>query len=330
VKQGEKEACLGGCKKMLSPNSIRAANIERNRLFLANLFGSSEVAANSVRKAKKQSSNGSRKTGKNASKEFSKQRKWHSKCLSLLCHRFLHRSDFISKLLGYLSCDFVRAAALLVQGPSGAGKTSICHAALDQLFPFSYARVMCDGYSTSKQLLKAIWFAVLKVKFHHISNNNNKHQQGSKVSIVTKMRKSEVTGGGVGTCAAEGNRFAAFVSSLGVRPPSNFGDLVTLLGPIVDSILGTCHSSHSTSSSFSSHEMGKDTSNEDEGKISMVYPFGIDPLQDPLHPRYHSPRAGALHILLDRIDSADAIEKGLASKLLRLTELAHPRIKVLG
>ena len=314
---------------MLSPNSIRAANIERNRLFLANLFGPSEVAAKSVRKAKKQSSIGSRKSGKDASTEFSKQRKWHSKCYSLLCLRFLHRSDFISKLLGYLSCDFVHAAALLVQGPSGAGKTSICHATLDQLFPFSYARVKCDGYSTSKQLLKAIWFAVLKVKFHHIINNN-KHQQGGKVAIVTKMRKSEVMGGGVGVFAAEGNRFAAFVSSLGVRPPSNFGDLVTSLGTIVDSILGTSHSNHSISSNFGSHEMGKDTSHTNDGENSMVHPFGIDPLQDPLYPRYHSPRTGALHILLDRIDSADAIEKGLASKLLRLTELAHPRIKVLG
>ena len=321
---------------MLSPNSLRAANIERNRLFLANLFGSSEIAANSVRKAKKQSTNGSRQAGKNASKEFFKQRKWRTKCLTLLCHRFLHRSDFISKLFGYLSCDFVHAAALLVQGPSGVGKTSICHAALDQLFPFSYARVMCDGYSTSKQLLKAIWFAVLKVKFHHIIGNI-KHQQGVKVAIVTKPRKSEVMGGaaaavvGVGVGATEGNRFAAFVSSLGLRPPSNFGDLATSLGPIVDSILGTCYANHHrTDSSSDSYEVGKGTSIEHEGEVSVVHRFGLDPLYDPLHPHYHSPRAGALHILLDRIDSADAIEKGLASKLLRLTELAHPRIKVLG
>ena len=84
--------------------------------------------------------------------------------------------------------------------------------------PF-HVQISCDAYSTSKQLLKALWIEISYTKFKF----ENKNASG-------KLSKN----------------FLAYQNSIGFRSPTNFGDLASLLGPFLDLFLACKNSFYST------------------------------------------------------------------------------------
>lgn len=109
--------------------------------------------------------------------------------------RYPERNDEISLLWNYLDASLTPSPPLLIYGPSGSGKTSICigtskinHAnngacsvsfsneVLSSLSLFMYpailhklkvpcAEILCTGYSSSKQLFRAIYNAAASALF---------------------------------------------------------------------------------------------------------------------------------------------------------------------
>ena len=197
--------------------------------------------------------------------------------------------------------DFTPAPGLLVHGPSGSGKTDICHNLLVKMHPNFHARISCDSFSTSKQLVKAIWIEILRTKFRFDSTNGQKSWKS----------------------------FTAYQNSLGHRAPSNFGDFASALGPFLDSFLQCKNSFYSTrnisrpNSSFHQEDgddsrTGKATLSSNGGRESSdtsCNVFGLNPSDG-------SERQGVLYLLLDRVDAAEKLERGLCNSLLRLSEVS--------
>ena len=191
------------------------------------------------------------------------------------------------------------APALLIHGPTGCGKTDICSTLLEKMYPFSNARISCDSYSTSKQLLRAIWIEVIYTKF--------------KFDNISASNKSS-------------RNFLAYQNSFGCRTPSNFGDLATLLGPFLDTFLGcknsfySTHNISGTDSAEVNDTFDKEDSNTLNGKSKKgggrsVNIHGYNPCDG-------SRREGVLYLFLDRIDAVERLERGLTNGLLRLSEVS--------
>lgn len=191
------------------------------------------------------------------------------------------------------------APALLVHGPTGCGKTEICISLLEKMYPHSNARISCDSYSTSRQLLRAIWIEVIYTKFKF-----------DNISTLNKTSRS----------------FLAYQNSFGCRTPSNFGDLATLLGPFLDSFLGCKNSFYSThnisgaDAAASYDAFDKEESNtvvnckSKKGGSRSENIHGFNPYDG-------SRREGVLYLFLDRIDAVERLERGLTNGLLRLSEV---------
>ena len=197
------------------------------------------------------------------------------------------------------------APALLVHGPTGCGKTDICSTILRKMYDPFHVQISCDTYSTSKQLLKALWIEISYTKFKF----ENKNASG-------KLSKN----------------FLAYQNSIGFRSPANFGDLASLLGPFLDTFLACKNSFYSTHNISNVKETVSEnitvpankavdsTSNttvqnkskkggEKRGSI-----FGYSPSDG-------TRREGVIYLMLDRIDSVERLEKGLTNSLLRLSEV---------
>jgi hypothetical protein len=101
-----------------------------------------------------------------------------------------------------------------VHGPTGCGKSDICKTLLDKVYPDCFAQVDCDTFQTSNQLLKAIWIAIINIKFKY---------ETKKLKLSDKK-------------AAQ--KFSSFQNSSSYRAPSNFGDLASSIGSFLDSFLG--------------------------------------------------------------------------------------------
>lgn len=69
------------------------------------------------------------------------------------------RDGEISKLRHFLARDFDLPDAFVMYGPSGTGKTSIVRSVLRK-FPTPSCMVLCSGYSTVRQLIRAIWMSL--------------------------------------------------------------------------------------------------------------------------------------------------------------------------
>lgn len=169
--------------------------------------------------------------------------------------------------------------------------------------PF-HVHISCDAYSTSKQLLKALWIEISYTKFKF----ENKSASG-------KLSKN----------------FLAYQNSIGFRSPINFGDLASLLGPFLDSFLACKNSFYSTHNisnikeSISDHMMvhkgGESTLSTSTGQNKLKKGgeksgciFGYSPSDG-------TRREGVMYLMLDRIDSVERLEKGLTNSLLRLSEV---------
>ena len=189
------------------------------------------------------------------------------------------------------------APALLIHGPSGCGKSAICSTMTQKMYPHTYARVSCDSFNTSKQLLKAIWIAVITAKFKFDTRDNSNKS----------MKKFEL-----------------FRTSLGYKVPTTFGDLAALLGPFLDSFLGCQKSFYSTHNifdetdrNFSIKKTIKGSSASSAGRQSQF----LDPKTFGYSPSSGKMREGVMYLLLDRIDCVERLEKGLTNCLLRLSEV---------
>lgn len=156
---------------------------------------------------------------------------------------------------------------------------------IQKMYPHTYARISCDSFNTSKQLLRAIWIAVITTKFNFDNKIND--------------RKSI-------------KKFELFRASLGYKVPATFGDLAALLGPFLDLFLG------SKKSFYSTHNIAR----EADGAIKASK-FGgfIDPNIFGYSPNDGKRREGVMYLLLDRIDYVERLEKGLTNVLLRLSEV---------
>ena len=217
---------------------------------------------------------------------------------------FLHCCSPSYTMIVFHSCtfivkDFTPAPGLLVHGPSGSGKTDICHNLLSKMHPDFHARISCDSFSTSKQLVKAIWMEILRTRFKFDSRN------------VPKSSKT----------------FMAYQNSLGHRAPSNFGDLASTLGPFLDSFLLCKNSFYSTrniSRQNSLHHEDEDGgrtgkaalsgNGRNESSDTSLNVFGYNPSDG-------SEREGVFYLLLDQLDAAEKLERGLCNSLLRLSEV---------
>lgn len=163
--------------------------------------------------------------------------------------------------------------------------------------PHVYARVSCDSFHTSKQLLKAIWTAIVFARYKFEINADSKSPKN----------------------------FELFRRSLGIRTPSTFGDLAAMLGPFLDSFLG-CKNSFYSTHNISDKDMvltamgqhkGVQRISDQAGDVrgfSDLNIFGYNPTDG-------KKRQGVMHLLLDRIDSVERLEKGLTDGLLRISEV---------
>ena len=194
--------------------------------------------------------------------------------------------------------DFTPAPGLLVHGPSGSGKSDICHNLLERIHPHFHAKISCDSFSTSKQLVKAIWIEILRTKFKF--DNRNASQKSSK-------------------------NFVAYQNSLGYRAPSNFGDFASSLGPFLDSFLRCKNSFYSTRNishpNSSHHQEDGDTGKTASLKKAVGDSYDTSAKVFGFNPNDGSEREGVLYLLLDRIDAAEKLERGLCNCLLRLSEV---------
>lgn len=169
--------------------------------------------------------------------------------------------------------------------------------------PF-HVQISCDAYSTSKQLLKALWIEISYTKFKF----ENKNASG-------KLSKN----------------FLAYQNSIGFRSPTNFGDLASLLGPFLDLFLACKNSFYSTHNvsnvkeSISEHIMvhkGNDsTSSTSTGQNKLKKGSEKSGCIFGYSPSDGTRREGVMYLMLDRIDSVERLEKGLTNSLLRLSEV---------
>jgi Cdc6-like AAA superfamily ATPase len=154
---------------------------------------------------------------------------------------------------------------MILHGPSGTGKTAIASSLLKEFHTSAFAEINCTSYSSSKQLIKAIWFAILCSGAALRSSaaeevRANRSRQGIKEKDVEFLKGDN--------------------GALQCRVPNTFGDFALLL-PI---LLKNRHRSQLS---------GPDRKRRDE----------------------------IFYLLLDNIDAADALEKGLRSRLLRIAEV---------
>lgn len=165
------------------------------------------------------------------------------------------------------------------------------------MHPHTYARVSCDSFNTSKQLLKAIWIAVITAKFKFDARDSSNKS----------MKKFEL-----------------FRTSLGYKVPTTFGDLAALLGPFLDSFLGCQKSFYSTHNIFNDADtdFGMKKAIKSNGVSSAGRQSGsLDPKTFGYSPSSGKMREGVMYLLLDRIDCVERLEKGLTNCLLRISEV---------
>lgn len=246
---------------------IRAANIERNNQMLREIFGTDKVMLlpSTTRQQQQQTQQQVHQRKRQAMEEpavaaptpavLHARRTEH---LEKLTSQFPHRKLEIQRIWGYLDEDFCPAPALLVHGPPGSGKSDVSLQAV-RATQMSYIRLLCTGFGTQKQLVRALW--------HEITHScwSDKHARRQRpLDQVSSSHKA----------------------------PCSFGDLVGSLRALLIA------SSSSAASAAS----------------SSVIP---------------APRA-RLCILLDNVDAADDVERGLSARLLALSELCHESIKVVA
>ena len=214
----------------------------------------------------------------------------------------VHLTEMMFPFCNFVMKDFTPAPGLLVHGPSGSGKTDICHNLLVKMHPNFHARISCDSFSTSKQLVKAIWIEILRTKFRFDSTNGQKSSKS----------------------------FIAYQNSLGHRAPSNFGDFASALGPFLDSFLQCKNSFYSTRniSRATSSLNPEDGDGSRTGRAALSSNGGNESLDTScnvfgFNPSDGSEREGVLYLLLDRIDAAERLERGLCNSLLRLSEVSN-------
>ena len=181
----------------------------------------------------------------------------------------LHRDNQLEHILSYLDRNFTHAPPLVVIGPSGIGKTHICTLALSSsssCADMPTACVNCYGVSSSKQLIRDIWYSIEKainISLIDIVNNNDSSSSNSSNSSKNDRKTSQIT-----------------VDSLvTIKVPNNYSDLVLLLKKLLD-------------------------------KIEPYWPCII--------------------IFFDQISDADKLENELSLRLLNLSTLSHPNIKIIA
>ena len=82
--------------------------------------------------------------------------------LEILCKKYPHRDSEIRSICSYLDPVFENAPALLVTGATGCGKTDICRDAVRVgMYPHRAVYVLCSGYVSTKQLIKALWYKLI-------------------------------------------------------------------------------------------------------------------------------------------------------------------------
>ena len=181
------------------------------------------------------------------------------------------------------------APALLLYGPSGSGKTEICCALLKKTNPYTHARVSCDTFKTSKQLIRAIWLEISFVKYKF---DNRYTKKGVKF---------------------KNNAFRDSLAAM--RTPSTYGSLAEELGPLLDSFLGCQTSFYDTryvdDETFGISAPGAKVKDEEaEGS----HYFGYSPCDG-------KKRQGVFYLYLDRIDFIEQLERDLTNSLLCLSEV---------
>ena len=138
---------------------IREANIARNAKFLAQLGFVSEH----------NSSPDKNKYAKKELPEVANEQKQNDeyvclnrrlKSLDALLKHFPSRGAEIRQIWGHMDEHFRAAPALVVYGCTGSGKTDICVSVLKSM-GVRYAYLMCDSFSTVRQLVRSIWYAAL-------------------------------------------------------------------------------------------------------------------------------------------------------------------------
>ena len=202
----------------MSYEQLRAANIERNNAKLRELFGTDKLSfMSSVSVAPGRRASGSTKS--NAQSEeltdvsnsagqplgIAEQAAEFEKLVAV----FPGRKVELARIWGYLDPAFCPAPALLVQGPSGSGKSDISRSALVSR-RVAHVCISCDVFSTQKQMMRLLWREIVSV--HCLAQGN----------AVNKARKEKMFD----------------ESTITAKAPNNFTDLVVNLRTLLQSL---CH-----------------------------------------------------------------------------------------
>ena len=137
---------------------LREANIARNDEMLRALgFGSSTMLRESPEKVKSKTASPPRKVQEENKKKWAEEA---SANLKLIMRTFLYRTDEVNQIWNYMDEHFEAAPPLIVSGATGGGKTDIVlRVAGAQSIPHAY--FICSGYSSSKQLLRSLWYTMM-------------------------------------------------------------------------------------------------------------------------------------------------------------------------
>jgi len=197
---------------------IRIANIERNNQKLRELFGTDKLTFMSSAVGagvKSQKGASSQQQQQQVSKDcppaaatvsIAEAQAILNADFSLLVAAFPGRNVEIRRIWGYLDPDFCPAPALLVHGPSGSGKSDICHSAVLRR-KVVHVRVSCDTFSTQKQMIRCLWHEIISV-----------HLNQDKTSTITIGKREKLV-----------------EETASAKAPNNFADLVVHLRTLLQS-----------------------------------------------------------------------------------------------
>lgn len=115
--------------------------------------------------------------------------------LSRVIGDFPERKEEIVFLSNLLDTSLVPSHPILIYGPSGSGKVSICTSILDKL-DTPCANILCSGYASSKQLFRAIYNAASTALLQHSSEIYTALMQkittGSYVTAFKQEKRAKI------------------------------------------------------------------------------------------------------------------------------------------
>ena len=185
--------------------------------------------------------------------------------LNSIIKDFPERENEILELDALIDPILVPSPPILIYGPSASGKNKICIEILNKL-KIPYCKILCLGYSSSKQLFRAIYNSAVSVLlpnsndfFNHLLRKVEAFKDGQNFSKLEKFNKQR-----------------------NLRKINNISDL--------------CH-----------------------GLAELIG-----------NEKDNATRKTKLYLMFSYISTADKYEKNLSNKLLRLSEMSSPSIRVIG